>query len=304
MSIASIFRPSTAIGINTGSRQFTWMQINKNSRSNTVENCFTKNWDNNEIYGLNSRSFCHHLGLLLQQIKTDFEGKYYEINLALPDPVVMYKTLFLRQCPNSSRAAKELINWNIAKHFHVNANDYSATYQLLGKKDGQYLFFGEIIEKLLLDEIMDTISRTGIVVTQIDANIKFVFNCLYERLPETPGAMIYLHQDYWTLFIWDENKVVRHIQSKWRGQRSAETDDILPIVAAAKRSLFSYLSDSCKNRIDVLFVLGNTLEEKRVRGELGVTFKTLSDIDIGNIVSTSVDGSRSSLIYRAVAIPQ
>ena len=97
MSIRSIFHPRIGIGINAGNSRYSCVKISKQVGRYVVEDLSDKHWNDKKAHGLDAQSFCHHLGVLLQKIRNDNKGKYYELNVALPDPVVLYHLVYLQQ---------------------------------------------------------------------------------------------------------------------------------------------------------------------------------------------------------------
>lgn len=296
------FKPKTGVGINIGSGTLSWSQLTKKNKNYILEQEELQKWEMDEEHDLNSPWFFKQLGELLTHIHEQLSGRYYNLNIALPDPIVLYKKLILKELPRSPSSVQDLILWNISNNYHLSPSEYLSSWTSKKLKNKEILVVGSAVNKSLMTKLQNTIKNSGLLVNRIESNFSYLFNYLYDELASEAGAMIVLRDDCWTVCIWNSIKCIEHVSSYWRDTHTSGEMEIEEITKEIGRILLSYESTNYAEAIENVYTFGNK-QEKDVLDNL-LKKQLVNDSTIGilksrntNIINEDIKFERHAVAF-------
>lgn len=221
------------------------------------------------------------LGHVLDEFNMEFEGRYIPLQISLADPLVKSAVFDLDEIPVKSKARDQLIRWKFNKECHINMDQMSVALQPMKREQDRQQIYASTTSSNAIRTISDVCNQRGLVLNVLDASINYLFNYVYELVTGT-ASLLQLNQEYWVLMIWDKEKRIRYVRSKWfRSKDMSRNEELKAILLDVERLLHSY-SKANEDRPSMLYVepsnYDRALLQEALLERLGDNFTFLDQI--------------------------
>lgn len=193
----------------------------------------------------------------LQAVSSDLAGRYAAVHVALPDFALRSAVFELEQLPRPARLQQALLRWRFAQAWQRSEDSLECRGQDLGRDGARHLLFAQAGDRAWLDCVRRALARVDIGPWSLNAAAVYRFNAFHDTLSATPGALLALDADGWSLLIWDEQGRLRQSLIRLRANASEPLAVTLAAIAdEAERAILAYVQAEAGRRVERLYLTG------------------------------------------------
>ncbi len=195
----------------------------------------------------------------LQTVGASLAGRYAAVHVALPDFALRSTVFELDQLPGSVRLRQALLRWRFAQEWLRGEDSLECRGQDLGQDGARHLLFGQAGDGAWLACVRRALARADIGPWSLNAAAVYRFNGFHDTLRATPGALLALDPEGWSLLIWDAQGRLRQVLTRLRadpGESAAHAAALTAIADEAERAVLAYVQAQGGRRIDRFYLSG------------------------------------------------
>lgn len=185
--------------------------------------------------------------------------KAIPVHISIPDPVVYSHTFTFDDLPKKS--TDEFVEWKLSNLYHLDKNEYGFQNSLLNTSNNNKTVLVLAIKNNLLEKISVNFLKDHIPIMEINSQSCINFYALKDSYNNECGAHIFLNEGCWSIIIWDKNKSLQTIKSKWNSVGDENTKTWKTLHANLERMIRVYIQENPKAVINNIYVTGLTSED-------------------------------------------
>lgn len=218
------------------------------------------------------------LSEILNQFSVRTKGQYIPLQVSLADPFVKAAVFDVESVPAQQKARDDLIKWRFEKEHHMDMQFMSVATDVISTSRGK-----QIYAMATRTDVVDLVSKVseqcGFILTTVDAAAHYFFNNV-NALLEKNASLLQLHNDYWTLLVWNKDKGIQYMRSKlFRSDEAGRAHELEEILLDVERLLHSFVESrdagAVNNVLSMLYIepaaydrgLLQTMLEKRIENK-------------------------------------
>ncbi len=252
------------IGLSLGRDHIFAVQVSAKGGSRTVE------WAKDEalpeplFQGAPTPAAGECLREAIAKLRAEFPRAFVPVQVAIPDPAAHLAVFELEQLPASRKRRLHLARWRIANAFALDGQDLACAHQYLGREGGTHLLLGVAMDGGWLRCVKQALRHADVPVSTIDVDASYRFNRFYEHCATggTGGAMVALQPQSWTLSVWDGQKRLRLLRSRWRQESKAAQppESIKEIAGQVAHTIRAFTGAGAHHGVARIYVMGSSKE--------------------------------------------
>lgn len=176
----------------------------------------------------------------LTTLNAPFRHRYAAVHVAVPDPVLRSSVFELEDWPAKKSWQQALIRLRLTQEWQRGEDSLECQGQHLGRVGERHLLWGQGGDRSWLACVRRALTRAEISPWSLNAAAVYRFNGLPPTLTSTPGALLSVDPDAWTLLMWDEQARVRQVLTRLRRKPSAG-EPLSAIADEAERAVLAYV---------------------------------------------------------------
>jgi 6-phosphogluconate dehydrogenase len=277
----SILKPKYCFGIYINRHQVAGILAEQNGDLIKPVNSYVAE-DSQDIFNTkNNEKLKSCLGHVLDEFGAQFKGQYIPLQISLADPLVKSAVFDLEEIPAQSKAREQLIRWKFNKERHIDMGQMSLALQSMISEQGKNQIYASTTSSNVIRVISEACEQRGFVLNVLDTAINYLFNDFYKSMSGS-ASLLQLNQKYWALMIWDKEKRIRYVRSKWfRSNDMTRNEELKGILLDVERLLYSY-SEVNEERPSMLYIepssYDRALLQETLLERLGDNFTFLDQI--------------------------
>lgn len=156
------------------------------------------------------------LAQALRAVGTDFIGGFVPLRVMLPDSAVRYATFELDAIPPREKVRQELLRWRFSRDMQRIEDSIACVGQPIGAHRGKRLLFSQAMDRNWVDCLRGAFKEAGLTPWVLNAAAAYRHNLHYESFAPTGGVLVTIDPDSWGFQLWDAEKRLRYVRSRWR----------------------------------------------------------------------------------------
>ena len=213
---------------------------------------------NNSLFQGEENDFYEALTWVAEEVKNINGFKGIPIHLSLPDPIFFTHTFIFDSLPD--KATDDFIAWKLCNLFHLDKDEYSFQNSFLSKSSENSVL-SLAVERKTIKKIEDGFLNQQLPLMSINNRTSSNFYALKPFYKKGCGVHVFIEQDSWSIYFWDENENLQTIKSRWiNNDDPAEV--VWPIITTnLERILRSYINSHTDVIIKNMYVTGENSSE-------------------------------------------
>ena len=258
MPVMSYFRQTKSIGISFSGKGVSLVVAEKNKGEHKIISFVTKPFSAALFEGDSPE-----LNLAADWIVNEIQNiKAYQaipVYISMPDPVVYSHTFIFDDLPKKS--ADEFVEWKLSNLFHLDKNEYGFQNSLISTLDNKKTVLSLALNNLFYQHLAAKLLENHIPLTSINSQASINFNVLYDTYNNECGAHVFVNNDYWSIILWDDNKVLQSIKSKWLNEAGVNENVWSVIVDNLERMIRVHLKNRQNDVVNDIYISGRNADD-------------------------------------------
>ena len=241
---------------------------------------------NNSLFQGEGNDFDVALKWVAKEVKNIAGFKGIPIYLSLPDPIFFAHTFLFDSLPD--KAVDDFIAWKLCNLFHLDKDEYSFQNSFL-RKSNENSVLSLAVEGNIIKKIVDGFLSQHLPLMSVNNRTSSNFNALKTFYKKGCGVHVFIEQDSWSIYLWDENENLQTIKSRWINNDDAVEAIWSIITTNLERMLRSYINSHTDVIIKNMYVTGEKGSEfvNWAANNKSLNFQLMNDVESVKLSDTS-----------------
>lgn len=231
---------------------------------------------------------------LARAMPTEARRADVEHRIALPDPLINEDRLDFRELPGDPEEARQLILWRVAREHRKPPESLACAWQVEKERDDVVDVLVRIIDRALLDAVVDAAGAVGIFPARIDGWSGYALS--RPGVIEAPaGARLWANDDWWSLMCWarrdDAGGGETLVHSEWRDSGGSAQTMAEKVARLARSFALSSGAERLPLDLDMADDLAATLRDTLAAHETLLPSPDTDFIRLGGADSVALDAA-------------
>ncbi len=237
----------------------------------------------------------------LRDVSADFIRGFVPLRVMLPDPAIRYATFELDAIPPTEKVRQELLRWRFSRDMQRSEDSIACVGQPIGSHLGKHLLFSQALDKNWVDCLRGAFKEASLMPWTLNSTAVYRHNLHYKSFDTAGGVLVTVDPDSWGFQLWDADKRLRYVRSRWRDSAM----DYELIAGEIERGVRAHSQVADGYRIERLYIAGVPEEVEALRQVLDRRLhQSISHLEVPVISGTTMDKKHEGVrrLARAAAM--